>query len=69
MPEFNETPERQTIIHCYYVASPIYVNGGWMNIFPTTILVNTDTRESLQLISAINVPMSPAKFFSNLQDN
>ena len=28
--------EGQTIIHCNYVASDKYVNGGWVNICKTT---------------------------------
>ena len=50
--------EAQTIVHCNYVSKRKYVNGGWVNIYPTTYLVHND--EKLQLIHAENIPFAPA---------
>ena len=49
--------EGQTIVHCRYVSKTIYINGGWVNIHPTTFLVRED--ETLPLLHAENIPMAP----------
>lgn len=49
--------ESQTIVHCNYVSKRKYVNGGWVNIYPTTYLVHHN--EKLQLLHAENIPMAP----------
>ena len=48
--------ESQTIVHCNYVSKRKYVNGGWVNIYPTTYLVHHN--EKLQLLHAENIPMA-----------
>ena len=55
--------ESQTIVHCRYVSKRKYINGGWVNIFPTTYLVNGD--EKLELLYADNIPMAPEYHFFN----
>jgi len=66
MPKMAEEIEGQTVLHCNYVSKRKYVNGGWVNIYPTTFLVEETTGDSLQMIAAINVPVAPEKyFFSN----
>ena len=42
--------EAQTIVHCNYVSKRKYVNGGWVNIYPTTYLVYLN--EKLPLLHA-----------------
>jgi hypothetical protein len=49
--------EAQTTVHCNYVSKRKYVNGGWVNIYPTTYLIHHD--EKLQLLHAENIPMAP----------
>ncbi|HLP37056.1 hypothetical protein [Lacibacter sp.] len=65
--ELSTSIEEQgvTLLHCSYIAPPIYLMGGWVCIWPTTYLVNQNNSEQVQLIHAINIPMSPErKFFS-----
>ena len=50
--------EGQTIVHCLYVSKTKYVNGGWVNIHPTTFLVRNE--ETLPLLHAENIPMAPS---------
>jgi hypothetical protein len=49
--------EAQTLVHCNYVSKRKYTNGGWVNIYPTTFLVNDN--EVIPLLYAINIPLSP----------
>lgn len=60
--EGQET-EGQTLIHCRYVSQDRYKNGGWVNIYKSTFLVNTDTRDMLAMTQAFNVPVHPARHF------
>lgn len=58
--------EGQTIIHCRYVSKSMYINGGWVNIHPTTYLRNRSTGACLQLEYSEYIPVAPAKYyFSN----
>ncbi|MEY4702705.1 MAG: hypothetical protein RIR96_602 [Bacteroidota bacterium] len=50
-----------TIVHCHYVSKHKYINGGWVNIFPTTYLFHEGI--FLQLEHAENIPVSPAKHY------
>lgn len=50
--------EGQTIVHCSYVSKTKYINGGWVNIHPTTFLVRNE--ETLPLLHAENIPMAPS---------
>ena len=50
--------EGQTIVHCLYVSKTKYINGGWVNIHPTTFLVRNE--ETLPLLHAENIPMAPS---------
>ena len=60
--ELMENPEEsgQTIIHCSYVSKREYVNGGWVNIWPTTYLKSVADAERLQLIHALDISVAPA---------
>ena len=49
--------EAQTLVHCNYVSKRKYTNGGWVNNYPTTFLVNDN--EVIPLLYAINIPLSP----------
>ena len=49
--------EGQTIVHCRYVSKTKYINGGWVNIHPTTFLVRED--QTLPLLHAENIPIAP----------
>ena len=53
----NFKEESQTFIHCNYVSKRKYLNGGWVNIHPTTYLVNGS--KSLPLLHAFNIPLAP----------
>jgi hypothetical protein len=55
--------EGQTLVHCKYVSKDKYANGGWVNIYDTTFLVNPDTHDMLRLVQAYNVPISPEKHY------
>ena len=55
--------EAQTLVQCSYVSQDKYKNGGWVNIFPSTFLVNPDTKDMLALAQAYNVPVSPARHY------
>ncbi|MBM3431681.1 MAG: hypothetical protein FJX92_01590 [Bacteroidetes bacterium] len=59
----GQEAEGQTLIHCKYVSTNKYKNGGWMSIYKTTFLVNADTKDMLKLVQAFDVPVSPAKHF------
>jgi len=55
--------EAQTLVHCSYVSQDKYKNGGWVNIYKSTFLVNPDTKDMLALAQAYNVPVSPARHY------
>lgn len=61
--------EAFTIIHCTYVAKQKFINGGWINIYPTTYLeffTNLfEERSRLNLIHSVNVPIAPKRFHFN----
>jgi len=64
--DFQE--ESCTIVHCCTVGKTKYINGGWVNIHPTTILNKTDSfLEELPMLHAINIPMAPAKHYFKQQ--
>lgn len=52
----------QTIVHCRYVSSSKYVNGGWVNIFPDTFLIGSDGVK-IQMTHAINIPIGPKRHY------
>jgi hypothetical protein len=58
-----QATEGQTLVHCKYVSQDKYKNGGWVNIYKTTFLVNPDTKDILPLAQAYNVPVSPARHY------
>ncbi len=53
--------EAQTLIHCSYVSKKKYINGGWVNIYPTTYLVHN--KEILQMLHAESIPVAPSRHF------
>lgn len=53
----------QTILHCTYISKQKYVNGGWVNIWPTTYLVDENNLIFISLLHADGVPMSPEKHY------
>ena len=55
--------EAQTIVHCSYVPKGVYADGSWVNIYPTTYLVNN--KQKLPLVHAENIPMSPQMHIFN----
>ena len=63
--------EACTIVHCTYVAKIKYVNGGWVNIHPKTVLHQSEgfleKMEQLELLHAFNVPLAPAKHYFSQQ--
>jgi len=59
----GQEAEGQTLIHCRYVSKKTYRNGGWVNIYKSTYLVNPDTKDMLPLSQAFNVPVSPARHY------
>ena len=54
--------EACTIVHCTYVSKTKYINGGWVNINPSTVLNQPDGgADQLSLLHAVNVPMAPER--------
>ena len=48
-----------TIVHCSYICSKEYENGGWVNIWPTTYLKHERTGILLPLLHAVGIPVGP----------
>lgn len=48
-----------TIVHCEYKAPKMYMNGGWINIWPSTYLWERDSDDHLRLLHAFNIPIAP----------
>jgi hypothetical protein len=60
----NDPEEKSfTLLHCSYFSKHYYVDGGWVNIWPTTYLIDTITGQQLELIHEINIPVAPNKFY------
>jgi hypothetical protein len=57
----EETPS--TIVHCTYYSSPLYRNGGWVHISKTTYLQHPLSKEKVQLLHALNIPLAPSKHY------
>jgi hypothetical protein len=53
----------RTFIHCTFTSQPEFVDGGWLNIFPTTYLVNRETSKKLQMEFALDIPVAPKCHF------
>ena len=52
-----------TYLHCVYAAKQKYINGGWINIWPTTYLSGSGKfLDDLEMIQAVNIPVAPNKF-------
>lgn len=62
-PEAELLSDAYTTIHCRYQAKEKYVNGGWVNIWPTTFLINHEKNDSVKLIQVDNVPIAPEKHY------
>lgn len=52
-----------TLLHCTYVAKSLYVNGGWVNIWPNTWLEQDTTGDRLTLLHALGIPLAPARYY------
>ena len=51
-----------TYLHCVYAAKQKYINGGWINIWPTTYLSGSGKfLDDLEMIQAVNIPVAPNK--------
>ena len=58
--EFQE--ESCTIVHCTTIGKTKYVNGGWVNVHPTTVLIKSNSfLEEIPMLHAINIPLAPRK--------
>jgi hypothetical protein len=55
--------EGATIIHCQYTSSDKYINGGWVNISPTTYLLNKKDNSLLRMTQVNNIAVSPDRHF------
>ncbi len=53
----------RTFIHCTFTSQPEYVDGGWLNIFSTTYLVNRETGKKLRMEFALDIPVAPKFHF------
>jgi len=53
----------RTFIHCTFTSQPEYIDGGWLNIIPTTYLVNRETGKKLQMEFALEIPVAPKCHF------
>lgn len=55
----------QTVLHMTYVSKSCFLNGGWVNIYPTAVLIDKETKSELNLLHAINVPLAPERHYFN----
>jgi hypothetical protein len=55
--------EGATYVHCMYISPFEYVFGGWVNIWPTTFIVDAESGEKMQMSHAIGVPLNPSRHF------
>lgn len=53
----------QTLVHCLYISTNKYLFGGWVNIWPSTYLVDAESGEKIGMIQAFQIPLSPQKHF------
>jgi hypothetical protein len=53
----------RTFIHWTFTPQPEYVDGGWLNIFPTTYLVNREIGKKLRMEFALDIPVAPKCHF------
>jgi hypothetical protein len=59
----------RTFIHCTFTSQPEYVDGGWLNIIPTTYLVNRETEKKLRMEFALDIPVAPkCQFFRRVNE-
>ena len=56
--------EGSTMVHCHYVSSSEYINGGWVNIHRTTYL-RANNGQQVELLHAFNVPVAPNRHYFN----
>jgi hypothetical protein len=61
--EFCPEESGVTIVHCRYVATDKYVNGGWINIWPSTYLQCSASGDTLDLMHAIEIPLAPERHY------
>jgi hypothetical protein len=60
--QFHE--ESCTIVHCIFIAKTKYVNGGWVNIYPTTLIEKSgNSFDYLYLQHAMNIPIAPERHY------
>lgn len=66
-PELLATADetQSTIVHCIYYSSKLYINGGWVHIWKSTYLQNNLSKEKVQLLHALNIPIAPEKHYFN----
>ncbi len=53
----------RAFIHCTFTSQPEYIDGGWLNIFPTTYLVNRESGKKLRMEFAFGFPVAPKYHF------
>lgn len=59
----------RTFIHCTFTSQLEYIDGGWLNIFPTTYLVNRETGKKLRMEFALDIPVAPkCHFFKRVNE-
>lgn len=56
-----DVSDNKTIINMLYYAQPKFIQGGWVRIAPQTFIRHSDTDETLPLLEAVNIPLSPEK--------
>jgi hypothetical protein len=50
-----------------YYASPIYINGGWVQIHPSTFIRPVGSQTKYKLIGTVNIPKNPVKHYFKTQ--
>jgi hypothetical protein len=53
----------RTFIHCTFTSQPEYIDGGWLNIFPTTYLLNREKSKRLRMEFTLDIPVPPKYHF------
>lgn len=62
-----EVSDELTRIDFFYISSRIYVNGGWIQMYPSCYVRPHGTNLKLKLIKAERIPIAPTKYHFQCQ--
>ena len=58
-----ELSDEYTRIDLIHYADPMYISGGWVQIYPETYIQPNGTPVKLKLLNVINIPIAPTKHY------